>query len=66
MWYLIVNEQITRAKNDLNKTMTMEQLFEAEQRAAEWMRKTKKKIPTSSIEDPHERRPAREKNPTTA
>jgi hypothetical protein len=44
----------------------MEQLFEAEQRAAEWMRKTKKKIPTSSIEDPHERRPAREKNPTTA
>jgi hypothetical protein len=31
--------------------MTMEQLLEAEQRAAEWMRKAKK-IPPSSIENP--------------
>jgi len=65
MWFLIANEQITRAKNHVNKTMTMEQLLEAEQRAAEWMRKTKK-IPPSSIEDPPEPRPAREKDATTA
>lgn len=50
MWYLIVSEQIARAKNNVNKTMTMEQLLEAEQRAAEWMKKSKK-IPPSSIED---------------
>jgi hypothetical protein len=31
--------------------MTMEQLLEAEQRAAEWIRKTRK-IPPSSIENP--------------
>jgi hypothetical protein len=33
--------------------MTIEQLLEAEQRAAEWMRKTRK-IPHSSIEDPRD------------
>jgi hypothetical protein len=46
--------------------MTMEQLLEAEQRAAEWMRKTKKKIPPSSIEDTPEHRSAREKDASTA
>jgi hypothetical protein len=51
MWFLIASEQITRAKNHVNKTMTMEQLLEAEQRAAEWMKKTKK-MPASSIENP--------------
>jgi two-component system nitrate/nitrite response regulator NarL len=51
MWFLIASEQITRAKNHVNKSMTMEQLLEAEQRAAEWMRKTKK-MPPSSIENP--------------
>ena len=51
MWFLIASEQITRAKNHLNKSMTMEQLLEAEQRATEWMRKTKK-MPPSSIENP--------------
>jgi len=65
MWFLIANEQITRAKNHVNKTMTMEQLLEAEQRAAEWMRKTKK-IPPSSIEDPPDYRPATENDATTA
>ena len=53
MWFLIANEQITRAKNHVNKTMTMEQLLEAEQRAAEWMRKTRR-IPPSPIENPLE------------
>jgi hypothetical protein len=50
MWYLIVSEQISGAKNNINKTRTMEQILEAEQRAAEWMRKTRK-IPPGSIED---------------
>jgi hypothetical protein len=56
-WFLVANEQITRAKNHVNKTMTMEQLLEAEQRAAEWMRKIGK-IPPSSA--------TREKDATTA
>jgi TPR repeat protein len=51
MWFLIASEQITRAKNHVNKSMTMEQLLEAEQKAAEWMRKSKK-MPPSSIENP--------------
>jgi hypothetical protein len=44
--------------------MTMEQLLEAEQRAAEWMRKTRK-IPPSSIEYSAERLPAREQGAPT-
>ena len=51
MWFLVASEQITQAKNHVNQSMTMEQLLEAEQRAAEWMRKNKK-IPPSSIENP--------------
>jgi hypothetical protein len=44
-------QQIRPAKNHLNQSMTMEQLLEAEQKAAKWMRKTRK-IPPSSIENP--------------
>jgi TPR repeat protein len=51
MWFLIAAEQITQAKNHVNQSMTMEQLLEAEQRAAEWMRKTKKH-PPSLIDNP--------------
>jgi len=51
MWFLIAGEQIRQAKNHLNQSMTMEQLLEAEQRAAEWIRKMRK-IPPSSIENP--------------
>jgi DNA-binding NarL/FixJ family response regulator len=65
MWFLIAGEQITQAKNHINQSMTMEQLLEAEQRAAEWIRKTKK-IPSSSIEDPPGYRPTREKGASTA
>ena len=65
MWYLIVNEQIARARNHVNKIMTKEQLLEAEQRAAEWMRKTRK-IPPSSIEDPPEHQPTRGEDASTA
>ena len=50
MWFLIAGEQITRAKNHVNKTMTMEQLLEAEHGAAEWMKKAKK-TPQSSVEE---------------
>jgi hypothetical protein len=53
MWFLIAGEQITQAKNHLNQSITMEQLLEAEQRAAaEWIRKMKKIPPSSSIENP--------------
>jgi hypothetical protein len=62
---VVPDEQITRAKNHVNKTMTMEQLLEAEQRAAEWMRKTKK-IPPSSIEDSPVRQPKLETDASTA
>ena len=51
VWFLIAGEQITQAKNHVNQSMTMEQLLEAEQRAAEWIRKMRK-IPPSSIENP--------------
>jgi hypothetical protein len=65
LWFLIASEQITRAKIRVNKAMTMEQLLEAEQRAAEWMGKTKK-IPPSSIEDSPEHRSSREEDVSTA
>jgi hypothetical protein len=65
MWFLIAGEQITQAKDHVNQSMTMEQVLEAEQRAAEWIRKMRK-IPPSSIEDPPEQRPTREKDPSTA
>jgi DNA-binding NarL/FixJ family response regulator len=65
VWYLIVNEQIARARNHVNKTMTMDQLLEAEQRAAEWMKKTKK-IPPASIEDPSDHQPKPETDASTA
>ena len=51
MWFLIAGEQISQAKNHVNQSMTMEQLLEAEQRAAEWIRKMRKS-PPSSIENP--------------
>jgi TPR repeat protein len=65
MWFLIAGEQITQANDHVNQSMTMEQVLEAEQRAAEWIRQMRK-IPPSSIEDPPEQRPTREKNASTA
>ena len=47
MWFLIAGEQIAQAKNHVNQSMPMEQLLEAEQRAAEWIRKKMRKIPPS-------------------
>jgi hypothetical protein len=51
MWFLIGGEQITLAKNHVKQSMTMEQLLDAEQRSAEWIREMRK-IPPSSIENP--------------
>jgi len=62
MWFLIASEQITQAKNHVNKAMTMDQLLEAEQRAAEWMRKTKR-IP---LEDPPADQPSSAKGASGA
>ena len=50
MWFLIASEQITQAKNHLNRSMTMEQLLEAEQRRVD--QKDEKDSPSSSIENP--------------
>lgn len=65
MWYLIVSEQVSGAKNNINKAMTMEQLLEAEQKAAERMRKTRR-IPPASIENHPDRPAGRERDPSTA
>lgn len=54
MWYLIVGDEITRAKQKVSESMSMEQLLEAEHRAAEWIRNRKK--PSSSAEGPQEYR----------
>jgi two-component system nitrate/nitrite response regulator NarL len=51
MWYLVAHDQILRARKSLAKTMTVEQLLEAEQRAAEWLKRTAKRNPTPEISD---------------
>lgn len=60
MWYLIVGDEITRAKHKVSESMSMQQLLEAEHRAAEWMKNRRK--PTSSAERLHEYRPTRNKD----
>jgi DNA-binding NarL/FixJ family response regulator len=65
MWYLIVHEQIIKARNNINKAMTMEQLLEAEQKAAEWMRKMRK-IPPASIEERPDHSAKRKRDTSTA
>src|SRR2546422_9190059 len=56
MWYLIANEQLLRTRKSMAKIMTVEQLLEAEQRAADWLRKAKRN-PTPEIEDSSGHRP---------
>jgi TPR repeat protein len=55
-WHLIAREQTSRTSKSVGKTMTMEQLLQAEQMAAEWLKKTQK-LPTSSIRDVTDRPP---------
>jgi hypothetical protein len=57
LWFLIAGEQITQAKNHVNQSMTMEQLLEAEPRAAEWIRKMRKIPPRQSTILPTHRPP---------
>lgn len=47
-WFLILGEQISRAKKELQHTMTPEQIVEAERRAAEWLNRPKKKLSSPS------------------
>jgi two-component system, NarL family, nitrate/nitrite response regulator NarL len=42
-WYLIVSEQISKARKDLQHGMTPEEIVEAERRAADWLSRSKKR-----------------------
>jgi two-component system nitrate/nitrite response regulator NarL len=46
-WYLISSHQISQASKRIGKAMTNEQKLEAEQMAAEWLKKTQKHPPAS-------------------
>jgi two-component system, NarL family, nitrate/nitrite response regulator NarL len=50
-WYLISSHQISQISRRVGKAMTIEQKLEAEQMAAEWLKRTQKHPPTS-IRDP--------------
>ena len=49
-WYLIATRQISRTGESVAKALTMEQLLQAEQMAAEWLKKTQK-LPPAFIGD---------------
>jgi two-component system nitrate/nitrite response regulator NarL len=53
-WYLVVSQQLSQTSQSVAKTMTMEQLLQAEQMAAEWYKKTQK-LPPSSIRNATDR-----------
>src|SRR5271165_148166 len=46
-WYLIASQQISRTNKSIAKTMTMEQMLQAEQMATEWLKKTNRSSPAS-------------------
>jgi DNA-binding NarL/FixJ family response regulator len=46
-WYLIAGQQISGTSKSIGKTMTMEQLLQAERMAAEWLKNTENLSPTS-------------------
>jgi hypothetical protein len=48
-WYLVLGEQMSRARKELQRSMTPEQIVEAERRAADWLNRPKKR-PSSPIE----------------
>ena len=50
-WYSIANQQILRTIKGVGKTMTMEQILQAEQLAAEWLKK-RQKLPSALIGAP--------------
>jgi len=51
-WYLIANQQILRTSKAVEKALTIEQMFESEQMAAEWLKKTQKVHETSIKNQP--------------
>ena len=55
MWYSIAAEQLTKEKNKAANTMPPEQIIEAEQRAAEWRKKTQGAGPASIHDSPRSR-----------
>lgn len=57
MWYLIADEQISRARKNIGRLMTPEQVLEAEQKAALRLGKTKKRA-LSGMEPAATSRPA--------
>jgi two-component system nitrate/nitrite response regulator NarL len=54
-WYLIASQQISRTSKSIGKTMTVEQMLQAEQMAAKWL-KTNRPSP-ASIRDASDRSP---------
>ncbi len=56
MWFFIPNEQLLRNRKRMAKMMTVEQLLEAEQRTADWL-KTVKRNPAPEIQDLSSHRP---------
>ena len=46
-WYLIAGQQISRTSKRVGSAMTVEQRLEAEEMAAEWLKKTDKLLPGS-------------------
>ena len=56
MWRLIASNQLLSNRKSMAKMMTVEQLVEAEQRAADWLKKAKRD-PTPEIQDPSGHRP---------
>ncbi len=46
-WYLIASQQISRTSKNVGSAMTLEQRLEAEEMAAEWLKKADKLLPAS-------------------
>jgi len=46
-WYLIASQQISRTGRSVGRSLTMEQVLQAEQMAAEWNKKSQKNSPAS-------------------
>lgn len=53
-WYLIASHQISRTSKTVGKALTMEQLLQAEQMAADWLKKTHK-LASASIRETDDR-----------
>jgi len=52
-WYMIAGQQISQTSKSIGKVLTMDQMLQAEQMAAEWLKKTHK--PSSPTRSTHER-----------